>query len=113
MGRTPDSLDGLKSSLPEPNQPRLKAPAVASNLQSAIHLYRKRGLLRRWFGCERLGRVVNARVDGQLASTTAASHSALAARFTSFVGRPLVGSTLLMRRATTLAGDLALFFGRH
>lgn len=47
-------------------------------------------------------------------TATATTHLAtLAAGRTRFIGRPFVGCSLFMRRATTLAGDLALFLGRH
>jgi hypothetical protein len=78
---------------------------------------RAAGLLlgrRLWCGAvgDRFNRVdVRACGRWQLATATAARHSALTTRFPGLIGRPLVGSPLLVRGATTLAGDLTLLLG--
>src|SRR5438067_850334 len=51
--------------------------------------------------------------DDQAAASAAADLPALAAGVAGFVGGPLVGRPLFVRRAAALAGDLALLFGRH
>jgi hypothetical protein len=53
------------------------------------------------------------RRDYKAAATTPADLAAFAAGISRFVGGPLVGRPLFVRGATALAGDLALFLGRH
>jgi hypothetical protein len=49
----------------------------------------------------------------QSSATTATDLATLATGRARFVGRPLVCGALLVRRAATLAGDLALLLRRH
>jgi hypothetical protein len=53
------------------------------------------------------------RRDDKTSTTTPADLTALAAGISRFVGGPLVGRAFLVRGASALAGDFALFFGRH
>src|SRR5688572_8709705 len=94
----------------------LQIVRIGASRERYIPVNRNR-VARRWLGggfrCQRAVRGHNAGPHWQLATATTARHAALATRFAGFIGRPLVRGALLMRGATTLAGDLTLLLGGH